>query len=789
MANYKTETVTTDRTIPVEFTFQGNVGGIKVRKTNSKYGDGMIGTGRGGYNYIEVSSEWIKLSDTQYKLHVWYRVYEDTYLQKKSNGDSLEFDAYKIIDFSSYYPVRNTATVTESWQYSLDGDCSQSAYYVDWFHGGDKKRWDWYPIDTKDYPTYNRARSWFPAAEIRIKMAGSGNDLKDAGNIGVKGIAYLKIHAVKTIRTKMEEASTSFVGGGSATQGSGSVLNLNNEYDIKEVLGFGYDMGGEYAVKEYLKAPVLDLNRLNNDKHILKSTPIKSRQYKSESSGFDELTKNVSESLKVEVKGSVFGATFSNTTEKTNSSKKTEKTVHKLVSTFWYHQNAQYKVDETNPALLRPYLTDNFKRDLSRLCSFYGKSDWDEELEYFMEKYGTHVLTGMITGGRVDLNMSYKQTTTNVSEAKSFSTVSSIGYGSTGKLKDEKGGKSSLDINKVEELLTGAKSFDDLKTQLNKLLKEANGGSNGGGKSGGSGGGSGISFSVSTAYNLKETLERATGEEINDFDLIMRGGNLMVNPFTDDNQTFDKWRNTLDQKKSIWCDYVPGRIIPLYKLAPDNNSMKILQKAWTTYCENHGIHSAALDHRVLSSPQTITGDKTCVKKFNDNSQDYNVNTSNDWPTGWKLTMDLVNVTGEKRMALAVRYQVVEGHKSQNALTEEQLRSVFNYDDVSDTNLVMERVIPISIPNAAVDTSKVVDHLEVTGVKKGDQTGVWVDVTNEVKRAINEHLTSSDRARGRKPMVEASSPYKFKIRLEGKGDDQNYLGLDFQLYLPYIKFNN
>ena len=82
-----------------------------------------------------------------------------------------------------------------------------------------------------------------------------------------------------------------------------------------------------------------------------------------------------------------------------------------------------------------------------------------------------------------------------------------------------------------------------------------------------------------------------------------------------------------------------------------------------------------------------------------------------------------------------------------------------------------------------------DHLEVSGVKKGDQTNVWIDVTNDVKRAIEQILTSSDRERGRKPMVETSSPYKFKIRLEGKGDDQNYLGLDFQLYLPYIKFNN
>ena len=323
MANYKTETVTTNRTIPVEFTFLGNTGGIKVRKTNPNYGDGLITTGNGGYNYVQISSEWIKLSDTQYKLHVWYRVYEGGYLNKNAKGDSLEFDAYKIIDISSFYPVHNTPSVTETWRFSLDGGCDQSAYYIDWFHGGDKKRWDWYPIDTKDYPAYNRERTWIPAKEIRIKMADKGNDLNDSGNIGVKGIAYLKICAVKTIRTKMADTPSSFVEGGSATQGSADpVLNLNNEYDIKEVLGVGYDMGGEYAVKEYLKSPVLDLDKLNKDKHILKNIPVKSHHYKKEVSGYDEYTKELSSDLKVEVKGSLFGFTFSNTTQKTTNSKR-----------------------------------------------------------------------------------------------------------------------------------------------------------------------------------------------------------------------------------------------------------------------------------------------------------------------------------------------------------------------------------------------------------------------------------------------------------------------------------
>ena len=786
MANYKTETVTTHRTIPVEFTFLGNVGGIKVRKTDPNYGDGMITTGKGGYVYVQVTANWTKVSQTSYKLHVWYRVYEENYRKNKSS-ESLEFDAYKTIDFSPYYPVNNTSTVTESWQFTLDSECAQSACYADWFHGGDKKRWGWLPIDVADYPTYNRERTWFPAAEIRVKLADAGNDLNDAGNIGVKGVAYLRITAVKTIKTKMQETTLSFSSGGSAGIGvADSVLNLNNEYDLKEVLGYGYDMCTEYAVKEHLKAPVLNLDRLNQDRHILKSIPQKAHQYKLEASGYDEYTKEMSSSLKVEAKGSLFGVTFSNTTETTNSSKKSEKNVYKLVTAYWTHQNALYKIDETNPAMLRPYVTDNFKRDLTRLCNFYGKSDWEDEVEYFMAKYGTHVLTGMITGGRVDLNMSYKQTTTNVSEASSFSTVSSIGYSETGQLKKPDGaGKASLDMKEVEKLLD-ADSFEDLRKQVKKLVEKAKGSAKGGESGGAPSIGNSVSLSV--AYNMKETLERATNEEINNFDLIMRGGNLMVNPFTDDNTSFDKWRNTLDQKHSVWCDYVPGRIIPIYKLAPDSNSMKILERAWTIYCENHGIACAALEHRILSTPQSVSGDKTCVRSL---GNDANVDTSSEWPTGWKLTMDLVNVTGSKTMALAVRYQVVEGHKAQNSLTEEQLNGpgVFNYDDTSCTNLVLERVITIGIPNAAVDTSKVIPHLEATGVKKGDHTSLWIDVTNEVKRAIEKMITSSDRERGRKPMVETSYPYKFKIRLEGKGDDQNYLGLDFQLYLPYIKFNN
>lgn len=787
MANYKTETTTTQRTFSVEFTFLGNQNGVKVEKADPKYGDGLIITGKGGKIYVTVRALWYQVTQTVYRLRIMYSVSEDGYTNN-SSADCLQFVAYKDLDISAFYPVNNTSTVTESWQFSLDKQHDEEAYYRCWFHGTDKKRWGWLDFDIDDYPD-NHELTWFPASSLQVKLSDKGNDLNDVGNIGVKGITYLKVTAVKTTRTKLEDSSPSFTEGGTATQGAAnSVLNLDNEYDVKDVLGYGYDMCSEYAVKEYLKVPVLNLDRLNKDLHIIKIVPIASHQFKKEVNGYDEYTKEMSSSLKVEVKGSLFGMTFSNTTERTEDSKLTEKNVHKLVTALWSHQKAIYRIDETNPALLRPYVTDNFKSGVSRLCSYYGKAGWDDELNYFMQKYGTHVLTGMIAGGRVDLNMSYKQTTTKASDAKTFSTASAVGFSDTGELKkpDGGGGKGSVDIKDVEKLLVDADGFEDLRKGVKKLLEKATGSPQGG--EGGNAPIKGNSVNISAAYNMKEILESATNEEISDFNIIMRGGNLMVNPFIDDNATFNKWRDTLDQKYTVWCDYDPGRIIPIYKFAPDNYSMNILEKAWTTYCVNNGVIGAVVEYNSISSPMTITGDTTCVKSL---GKDANVETSDQWPTGWKLNMNLVNLSSTNQIALAVRYQVVEGHKAQNGLTEEQLKGpgVFNYDDNSCTNLILERVIPLSLSNAAVDSTKVVDHLEVSGVKKGDQTNLWIDVTNDVRTAIENLLTNAERRLGKRAMVEIDYPFKFKIRLEGAGDDQNYLGLDFQLYVPYLKFNS
>lgn len=784
MGNVKITTVRQERPIPFSFCFLGNMGGIKVKKTNPNMGDGNIGTGNGGYNYVQVSADFTKISSTIFRLHVWYRVYEDGFNSGIKNRDSLYFDAYKDFDVSTYFTTQNTINVKERWDLQLSESCRQSACYMDYFNGGKSARHGWYPINPNSYPVWKRERDWFPYDKIKIKMDGSGNELTGLGNIGVLGEVYLKIIGVKTIETKMQDESPIISQNYNGSTGCQSVLDFSKEKDLKEVLGHGYDMCEKYAQKQSLREPVLDLEKLNKDKHIVKQTENYKSQTSVNANGSDEYTKKMSSELNVTIKGSIFGATFSNTTKKTSSSSKTETNRYKLITAKWNTIKGIYKTDETDPARLVSYTTANFKNDVADLAKYRNASNWKTKAKYFIEKYGTHVLTGMQTGGSVIYNMSYKQKTTNLSEAKTFSNTTSVSYSSSGQLKGESKSSSSLDLNELVEKIENCKSLEDLKKNLKELLKKS---SNKNTSTGGSSGG-GWSIEGSVSYSKSSSYDRNTSEEITDISCVAKGGSLMVNPFEDNNATFNNWEASVNGNNAVWCDFLKNRIIPIYEFA-QSSYKQVVYDAWLIYCEANDIHCVPVEESESISAINVTGDDTCVKKFKDNKQDWDVCSSKDWPTGWKLTMDLINLKEKEDVALAIRLQVVEGHKNQNKFTEAQLKNSFNYDDVSDTNIVMERVLPFNIPYSAIDTSKVIPHFEAYGVKKGNVGDKWLDITSEIKEAVQQMMTYSDKDNSRKSMIELKAPYKFNIKLDGKGDDRKNLGLSFYLYLPYVKYNN
>ncbi len=845
-------------TIVVPFEFIGNKN-AEVKKVTQGHGDGDTGKAAIAIIQATLQREIIKIPDTtssherrggsrqrnlnviqgrgpsksreeylakriRYYVDLTYRVVEPSYSGKAGKEDNLELTGRVWIDVTDRFPVHNTENRTESWDITPlnPEDFNQRALYTDYRSEIDWQLWGnpnyiknnlWYPFE---YSKCNRETKvgsqtlqrnnpvdwlWIE----KFKIFGPQNELGHEGQIGVKGTITLKLKAVKTITTKYVEDMNFSVIGFNARQGSGMVLNMASEPEaVHQVLGNGYLMDQEYARTTSLStSPVLNIERLNADRHLVKKVANGRNQHKWSAEGSDEYTRQVSEDLKVEVKGSLFGASFSNATKTSNTSEQKEKKSFKLESAYWVFQDYVYTIDETDPAYLNAYLESNFKDDINNtLIAYQGKPQWDNKVDAFIRKYGTHVITGMVTGGRVDMNMSYAQRTTNSSESKTFSNVSSICYNPiTAKLnnKNENGsqggspaGTQNLDDDILIALSRGASSAEEAKKLIDKIRQAGGQKKPSGSPQGGGNKEDGISISV--MYELKETIERITNEKLEDFNLVMRGGNLMVNPFTDDNTSFDKWRNTFNSQNTVWCDYVPGFIVPIFKFAPDYNSYEVLYKAWSDYCIRHHISCVPLGRGYTIEPITISGSKDNVSHYPNSKDSYAISTNDRWPTGWRLTMDLINIAETKTMALAVRFQVTLGKESDNNEPPARLKESFDFKATNVTNLILVDVNEFTssaLQNTVVDTSLVDPHFEAKGVIYGDwgydpsRPEGWIDITKEIREAINSTLSD-----GRRCLIDLSdSNSKVEIHVEGATkDDREAMIVRFNLYLPYLKFN-
>ncbi len=839
-------------TIVVPFELIGNVN-TTVRKVTEGHGDGEIGTSvianvhavlqrevinpnrsprpgvdRNGrtrtVNNIN-KERWEQMAKRiRYFVEIYYTVMESGYEGKAGKVDKLEMSNRIWIDLTDRFPVHNTENRTESWEITPlnPDDFKQIASYTDYRNELEMALIRnpnyitnnlWYKFD---YSKCNRGTkvgslTLKPNNSVdwlwidKIKLFGPQNELGHEGQIGVKGTITLKLKAVKTITTKYVEDMNFSVIGFNARQGSGMVLNMASEPEaVHQVLGNGYLMDQEYARTTSLStSPVLNIERLNADRHLVKKVANGRNQHKWSAEGSDEYTRQVSEDLKVEVKGSLFGASFSNATKTSNTSEQKEKKSFKLESAYWVFQDYVYTIDETDPAYLNAYLESNFKDDINNtLIAYQGKPQWDNKVDAFIRKYGTHVITGMVTGGRVDMNMSYAQRTTNSSESKTFSNVSSICYNPiTAKLnnKNENGsqggspaGTQNLDDDILIALSRGASSAEEAKKLIDKIRQAGGQKKPSGSPQGGGNKEDGISISV--MYELKETIERITNEKLEDFNLVMRGGNLMVNPFTDNNTSFDKWRNTFNSQNTVWCDYVPGFIVPIFKFAPDYNSYEVLYKAWSDYCIRHHISCVPLGRGYTIEPITISGSKDNVSHYPNSKDSYAISTNDRWPTGWRLTMDLINIAETKTMALAVRFQVTLGKESDNNEPPARLKESFDFDATNVTNLILVDVNEFTssaLQNTVVDTSLVDPHFEAKGVIYGDwgydpsRPEGWIDITKEIREAINSTLSD-----GRRCLIDLSdSNSKVEIHVEGATkDDREAMIVRFNLYLPYLKFN-
>lgn len=169
----------------------------------------------------------------------------------------------------------------------------------------------------------------------------------------------------------------------------------DEEYDV---LGMGYDVTGEYLHPLSVKNPVLNIKKYKQDHEGRLITGTPSFGYDKMVSGYNstDYVKKITEESKVKV-NMQFGnakdtmACFSQSITNTFKSEYSRSTKYSFASLDAI-RNVKYIRINDEISDVSQYLSDEFTEDLKRLSA-----------DRIVERYGTHVLTDFIIGGRYKL--------------------------------------------------------------------------------------------------------------------------------------------------------------------------------------------------------------------------------------------------------------------------------------------------------------------------------------------------------------------------------------------------
>jgi len=179
-------------------------------------------------------------------------------------------------------------------------------------------------------------------------------------------------------------------------------------------LGLGYDVFNDYADPYQVKGAVLDFNSLDNDGLIEQIQLEKSEFDTIEGNSVQEYQSKLSE--RAGVSGSFAG--FSGAVKVNFDSSHYTKTEYSFatVQTLIEKYTARIKLG-TSVSTLKSYLTDNARAAIN---------DVSVDPEQVFVDFGTHVMRGIIVGGRLDYNVSANMSLVNSS--KTIGVFASAGY-------------------------------------------------------------------------------------------------------------------------------------------------------------------------------------------------------------------------------------------------------------------------------------------------------------------------------------------------------------------------
>ncbi|MHB9294048.1 hypothetical protein Holit_03174 [Hollandina sp. SP2] len=167
--------------------------------------------------------------------------------------------------------------------------------------------------------------------------------------------------------------------------------------DRNVILGFGYDLTGEYAQPNGTRYRVLDYTELNGKGKILQESSTELDITTTSGTSVTEYSSSLGKSVSASLEASYGVASFSGEASRNFDESRTGSSLYAFSTIRALAVTNRFRI-EGSADTLRDYLTSEFASAIAA-----------KSAEELVRLYGTHVMLGGTWGGRVDYNYSFKK--------------------------------------------------------------------------------------------------------------------------------------------------------------------------------------------------------------------------------------------------------------------------------------------------------------------------------------------------------------------------------------------
>ncbi len=373
-------------------------------------------------------------------------------------------------------------------------------------------------------------------------------------------------------------------------------LNTVEHTNSKLVLGKGYDATGKFCNASFIKMEVLDQNKLYNDSKIIKNEDLDETNAEMvEGETIREYQKHFNFAIATDYEHLDFFSGEAKANFEISSSACDENSYVSLMS---FTQKHAFEIEgRQDPEILLNYVKSEFTEKVNKL-----NCNNTNEIDRFVNAYGTHVITSGVWGASLKYNMTAMH--------RSASSSISLEAYANAKIKSVKNNAS-------------------LSSEISNRFKE--------------------SFETST---LKTIINVKGGKS--------QLGALLVNSFT--NKNLEKWVNSIDDNL-VLCGYLDQSLIPIWEFVKDSDKKEKLKKGIIDYFNRNKVPSKSNIRRErLEKDFSFAG----TKYFENKHSDSDIASHDGKNTGVEIDMSLSISTDRRKVIVTIeKVLFIEGGLNQD----------------------------------------------------------------------------------------------------------------------------